>query len=125
MNYKLIVTKKEDKIISALYHENNMIQVNIDDTKNMSILGNIYVGKVKNIVKNIDAAFVEITKGVMCYLSLKESTHPIFCNAKNNDKVNIGDEIIVQVSKEEVKSKAPVVTCNLNFTGKYIVLTHG
>lgn len=125
MSYKLIVTKKQEKIISALYHENNMIQVNIDDTKNTSILGNIYVGKVKNIVKNIDAAFVEITKGVMCYLSLKESTHPIFCNAKNNDKVNIGDEIIVQVSKEEVKSKAPVVTCNLNFTGKYIVLTHG
>ena len=125
MGYKLIVTKRQDKIISALYDEKDMIQVNVDDTKNISILGNIYVGKVINIVKNIDAAFVEIAEGVMCYLSLTENIHPIFCNIKNNDKINIGDEIIVQVSKEGVKTKAPVVTCNLNFTGKYVVLTHG
>lgn len=125
MGYKLIVTKRQDKIISALYNEKDMIQVNIDDIKNISILGNIYVGKVINIVKNIDAAFVEIAEGVMCYLSLTENIHPIFCNIKNNAKINIGDEIIVQVSKEGVKTKAPVVTCNLNFTGKYVVLTHG
>lgn len=125
MGYKLIVTKRQDKIISALYNEKDMIQVNVDDIKNISILGNIYVGKVINIVKNIDAAFVEIAEGVMCYLSLTENIRPIFCNIKNNDKINIGDEIIVQVGKEGVKTKAPVVTCNLNFTGKYVVLTHG
>lgn len=125
MGYKLIVTKRQDKIISALYNEKDMIQVNVDDIKNISILGNIYVGKVINIVKNIDAAFVEIAEGVMCYLSLTENIHPIFCNIKNNAKINIGDEIIVQVSKEGVKTKAPAVTCNLNFTGKYVVLTHG
>ncbi|ROR29271.1 ribonuclease G [Mobilisporobacter senegalensis] len=125
MGYKLIITRQKNRIISALYDEKDMIQVNVDDTSRLSILGNIYVGKVKNIVKNINAAFVEIAEGVMCYLSLEENEHPIFCNVKNNDKINIGDEIIVQVSKEGVKTKAPVVTCNLNFTGKYVVLTHG
>lgn len=125
MNHKLIITKQKNRIISALYDQKDMIQVNVDDITKVSILGNIYVGKVKNIVKNINAAFVEIADGVMCYLSLEDNKKPIFCNVKNTDKVNIGDEIIVQVSKENVKTKAPVVTCNLNFTGKYIVLTHG
>lgn len=125
MSCKLIITKKKNRIVSALYDQKDMIQVNVDEKLNTSILGNIYVGKVKNIVKNIGAAFVEIADGVMCYLSLEENKYPIFCNVKNNDKVNIGDEIIVQVIKENVKTKAPVVTCNLNFTGKYIVLTHG
>lgn len=125
MNYKLIITKQKNRIVSALYDQKDMIQVNVDEISKTSILGNIYVGKVKNIVKNIGAAFVEIADGVMCYLSLEENKYPIFCNVKNNDKVNIGDEIIVQVSKENVKTKAPVVTCNLNFTGKYVVLTHG
>lgn len=41
------------------------------------------------------------------------------------DHICIGDEIMVQVERENVKTKAPTVTCNLNLTGKYIVLTHG
>lgn len=125
MNHKLIITKQKDHIISAVYDENDMIQVNVEKVSETSILGNIYIGKVKNIVKNINAAFVEIEDGMMCYLSLDSNLHPIFCNTKNNEKVNIGDEIIVQVIKESVKTKAPVVSANLNFTGKYIVLTHG
>lgn len=37
----------------------------------------------------------------------------------------IGDELLVQVEKEAVKTKQPVVTGNLNFTGQYVVLTSG
>lgn len=125
MGHKLIITKGNHNIISSLYHDKEMIGVNVDQEGRESLLGNIYVGKVKNIVKNIGAAFIEIADGIMCYYSLEENVHPIFCNAKNNDKVNIGDELIVQVQKENVKTKAPVVTSNLNFTGKYVVLTHG
>ena len=40
-------------------------------------------------------------------------------------KLRVGDEIVVQVERDAVKTKAPVLTGNLNFTGRYIVLTAG
>jgi ribonuclease G len=125
MNNKLIITKQDNRILTSIYEGNEMVQVNIDYADRKSILGNIYIGKVKNIVKNINAAFIEIADGRMCYLSLEENLYPIFVNAKKTDKIVIGDEILVQVSKEDVKTKAPAVTTNLNFTGKYLVLVHG
>lgn len=125
MNKKLVITKQNNLIRSSFFDGNDMLQVNVEEAGKKSILGNIYVGKVKNIVKNINAAFVEIQDGIMCYFSLQENRLPIFTNPKTNNKVNVGDEIIVQVSRENVKTKAPVVTGNLNFTGKYVVLTHG
>lgn len=125
MNNKLIITKLEDKIVSTLYEEQDMVQVNVENATQRRILGNIYIGKVKNIVKNINAAFVEIADGIMCYLSLNEVQNPIFTNHKKNSKVVAGDELIVQIEKEGIKTKAPVVTTSINFTGKYVVLIHG
>ena len=124
MSRKLIITKLNQIIVSALYEDNQMIQVNIDPKEEVSLLGNIYVGKVKNIVKNINAAFVEIENKQMCYLSLAEACHPIYIT-KPNDKICIGDEFLIQISKEDVKTKAPVCTVNLSFTGKYVVIVHG
>ena len=41
-------------------------------------VGNIYVGKVKNIVPNIQAAFIEIANGVECYYSIPQNPSPHF-----------------------------------------------
>lgn len=125
MNHQLVIVKRNDKVLSCLLEDKNLVQINATDGRNSSVLGNIYIGKVKNIVKNINAAFVEIADGIMGYYSLEENKTPIFVNAKKNDKVNIGDEILVQVEKEGVKTKAPVLTSHLNFVGKYAVLTYG
>ncbi len=125
MNNKLIITMQKDRIISAIYEENEMVQVNVDQIGEKNILGNIYIGKVKNIVTNINAAFLEIADGKMCYLALEENQNPIYTKPKKTNKLVIGDELLVQISKEDVKTKAPVVTTNLNITGKYVVLIHG
>lgn len=122
---QLLITRHGKKIVSSLFEENTMIQVHMEQAKSTSLLGNVYVGKVKNIVKNINAAFVEIADGQMCYLALNETRTPIFCNAKKNNKICIGDELIVQVSKDAIKTKNPSVTTKLQFAGKYVVLTHG
>ncbi|TAH66102.1 MAG: ribonuclease E/G, partial [Anaerolineaceae bacterium] len=133
MNHKLIITKHDDTIISALYDGMDMIQVSINPANDDTILGNIYLGKVKNIVKNINAAFVEIADGRMCYYSMSENRFPIMANqtdqdienSKTESKIKIGDELIVQVIKEDVKTKAPVVSSNINLTGKFVALTYG
>ncbi len=122
---KLIIIKKNRKIFSSYFEKEELIEINVENEESESILGNIYLGKVKNIVKNINAAFVEIEDKQMCYLFLSEKEHPIFANAKNTNKINVGDTLVVQVLKEDVKTKAPVVTTNINFTGKYVILTHG
>ena len=122
---KLVITRKDNQILSSYFEKDELVQINVEHEEKESILGNIYLGKVKNIVKNINAAFVEIENKQMCYLALSDALSPIFANPKNNNKINVGDTIVVQVSKEDVKTKAPVATTNLNFTGKYAVLTHG
>lgn len=125
MNNQFIITKKENKIVSSYMEHGELVQISLESMEHESILSNIYLGKVKNIVKNIRAAFVEIAEKQMCYLSLENSKMPIFANKKNSNTISVGDTIIVQVSREDVKTKAPVVTTEFSFTGKYVVLTHG
>jgi len=134
MENKLVIVKKDNVIISAFFEGKDMLQVSLNASKDEGILGNIYLGKVKNIIKNINAAFVEIEDGRMCYYSLGENQCPIMAEGQAYQeketkllevKVKMGDELLVQVAKEDIKTKAPVVSSNLNFTGKYVALTYG
>ena len=124
---KLILTEMNYRntpiLVAALEKEGRICQLNPMSLNSDSILGNIYIGKVKNIQKNIQAAFVEIENGIMCYYSMAEKASPCFVNVKKNNVLKIGDEMFVQVSKEGIKSKLPYVSSNLNFTGRYLVLT--
>ena len=121
MNKKLVITRINNRIITSVYEDLTMTEVNISE-ENTTGLHNIYLGRVENIVKNINCAFVEIEKGIKCYYSLDENTNHIFLNRKNSDKVNVGDLLLVQISKEGIKSKLPSLTCDINLPGKYVVL---
>ena len=132
MENRLVITKKENRIVSAFFEGKDMVQVSLNTANDTGILGNVYLGKIKNIVKNINAAFVEISDGRMCYYSLSENRYPILAGKREDNEtglneiiVKTGDELLVQVTKEDVKTKAPVVSSNLNFTGKYVALTYG
>lgn len=129
---KLLITKWNGQILTALTEDGKCRSLNLEPSENNGILGNIYIGKVKTIVKNINAAFVDIGNGQTGYYSLKENTNHLFSNTPLHLKelmekqpLRPGDEIIVQVERDAVKTKAPVLTSNLNFTGKYLVLTQG
>lgn len=133
LSHKLIITKvpyvsryaadDQTKTLSVLLNNKECKEISCDIEEERSLIGNIYVGKVKNIVKNIDAAFVEIKKGLLCFLPLSETEGAIFTKPKDQEKLVVGDELLVQVLKDGVKSKAAVVSTNLNFTGRYFVLT--
>ena len=128
MNRKLIITRIENKILTALYENETIAELHCcgqDMQADKITLGNIYVGKVKNIVRNINAAFIEIANGLECYYAIGENTSPIFTHKIGKKSLCIGDELLVQISKEAVKTKAPTVSSKLNFTGKYAVLTYG
>ena len=127
---KLIITpmhvKGKEKIVVALDIGYKICQLDLFDLykkEEASILGNIYIGKVKNIAENIRAAFIEIENGIICYYSLEEKAEPFFVNQKKNNRVCIGDELLVQVCREPIRGKLPCVTCDLNLAGRYVVLT--
>lgn len=118
-----MVYRQKEVIVAALMEQNRICQLHIAAQENKGILGNIYIGKVQSIVKNIHAAFIEIANGVNCYYSMDEKSEIFFTNQKKDKTMKIGDEVLVQVSREGIKTKLPCVTGNLNFTGRYLVLT--
>lgn len=127
MGHKLIVARWKGQIISALYDEKRPLQIISDplEEKQGIQMGGIYLGKVKNIIKNINAAFVEIQEGIRCYLSLETMGAPVTLQQHADGKIHAGDELVVQVEREEIKTKLPSATIHFNLTGKYVVLVHG
>lgn len=133
LSHKLIITKvpnvskyasnDQTKTLSVLFDHKSCLEISCDVEEQRSLIGNIYVGKVKNIVKNINAAFVEIKKGILCFLPLSEAKDAIYVNCGKSGQLTVGDELLVQVLKDGIKTKAPVISTNLNFTGRYFVFT--
>ena len=74
---------------------------------------------------NIGAAFIEIESGVECYYDMSQAANALFTHKAGRKPLCIGDELVVQISKEAVKTKAPTVSSNLSFTGRYAILTTG
>lgn len=121
----IVITELKNILVAAGYRSGKPLWFECRRKEEVSILGNIYVGKVRNIVKNIQAAFIEIEGGIVCYYSLKENPNPIYIKRMGKSELVQGDEIIVQVQKEALKTKEPVVSANLNIPGKYMAITTG
>lgn len=112
MNNKYVLTKLQD-ITTGFFFEDDKIE-EIRCYEEDSLIGNIYVGKISNILKNINALFVDISKDETCYLSLEDYTL---------DKApKLGQDIIVQITKDKIKTKQASVSMELSLTGKYIVV---
>lgn len=124
MHAPLIVLSQHEKILSLLYRDNRLVQANAYPREGSDLEG-IYIGKVKNVVPSLEAAFVEYKAGAMGFLPLKKVKNPLLINRPFNGRLVSGDEILVQVEKEGIKTKVPGLTCNLSFTGKYAVITTG
>lgn len=123
MNRKYIITQYKNYTIGMLIENNKETRIEVYQDEQPYYVDEIYVGRVRDVVPNINAAFVEIRPQTVCYMSLNEKFEPIFLNRKNTTKVCQGDLILVQVKKEPVKTKAGVVSCGINLSGRNIVLT--
>lgn len=127
---KLIITKMEISghpcTVCALEEGGKVMELRLEQNGTASLLGNIYIGQVENMAANIQAAFVRLPDGIKGYFPLAEQHQLIYtCGRKGEAPLRAGDEILVQVSRDAMKGKLPALTANLNFTGKYLVLTTG
>ncbi len=112
MSKKYIITSINNVICGFLLSDGQIEEIRAYEPESM--LGNIYVGRVSNIVQNINSAFIDIKKGLSCYMSIEDYTGP---------KLKIGDLVTVQLNKEAIKTKAPSVTTKLTMDGEYVVVT--
>ncbi len=122
---KRILVEKESYVLSGLWQDGQMIQFDIEKRTNPSLLGTVYVAKVKKIAANIQAAFVELEEGKQAYLSLRDADTIIRLHGSPDRPIQQEDEVVVQVSRDAVKTKDPVVTGKITLTGKYVVVIHG
>ncbi len=123
MERKLVITREKEGILTSVWENGRAVELCLEKEQEQMNIGDIYIGKVKKIVRNIQAAFIEVQPGMECYYSIEQNPAPIYTKKARSSEVTVGDELLVQISKERSKSKVPTVTSCLNFSGKYVVLT--
>ena len=119
------ITRMKGKILSFLLDENGYALEIHGDTEQGSVLGNICIGKVQRVVKNIRAAFVEIAPGQPCYLPLDDLKNPVYTRKGPSPAIQQGDELVVQVSRDAIKTKAPALTTRISLSGVYTAVDFG
>ncbi len=112
---QIVITKVQDKTILVSMHNDKLYDVLVENEENTSgNVGDIFVGKVQNVVDNIHAAFVEFEKNKVGFLPLSE------CQGKT---VKAGDEFVVQIKQAAVKTKQPVLTIFPEIAGRFAVVS--
>ncbi len=118
---KVLITTYRDREVALLIKENRLM--NLYTIENDSKIGNIYVGKVKNVVKNLEACFVEIADKEIAYLPFADAKSPMLLNRRYDGRLVQGDELLVQVQKDAIKTKQASLTAKISTGSKYFVFT--
>ena len=108
---EIVITRFGDHLVSMLLKDGHPVEFQCVSEKNKVDIGNIYIGIVKNVVKNINGAFVEFDQDEIGFLSMRHRQY------------KAGDEVLVQIKKEATEEKRPMLSDQIELTGKYLVLT--
>lgn len=118
---KILITRLNEKLLTMLIRDNQILSVHVERASDHA-LGNIYVGKVQNISENIGAAFVDLGGDYLTFLPLTEAKHAHVTNRRPDGRLKAGDELLVQLVKEPMKTKLAGVTTRLSLSGQYAVV---
>ena len=119
---KLVITEKEGIICYGYFEDGIPTELYCEPKEQQSILGNIYAARVERVAEGIHGAFLEIGERQKCYYPLS-SDQPIKLSPGHEEKLYGGDIILIQITKDAVKTKLPVGTGNISLNGKYFVFT--
>ena len=116
-------TYKDIPIVTA-YVDGRMEYLSVVSKNNV---GNIYLCRVENIVKNIGSAFVRFKDGETGYISLKNINPYLVLNRdpQKFESLKAGDEILLQMEADAIKTKKAKMSPAVSISGKYSVVTLG
>lgn len=119
-NAVCVMLRRKGQLVTAFFQKGQLEQIHVygdERNKEQPQLGEVYLGKVTRVAENLGAAFVDVQKGISCYLSLGndlgvsllEKRMLYRTNRTGNVPVKAGDELLVQVTREALKTKLPAV----------------
>lgn len=123
---RIIINYEKDKVRAALVEDDQLVEFQVE-RKSEKLVGNIYIGKVINVLPGMQAAFVDIGLERNAFLYVGDTCYP--CDEVDDEEhprnideiVHEGELILVQVKKEGFGSKGPRVTSHISFAGRMIV----
>jgi ribonuclease G len=152
LNKELIIHSSANGVEIALLEDKKLVELHYDNTNSQFSVGDLYLGKVKKIMRGLNAVFVDIGhnkdaflhytdlspnfKSLMKFTDLAQKLpvgksmnftqfelEPEIIKTGNiNDVVKSGSDILVQVQKEPISSKGPRISCEVSLAGRFIVL---
>lgn len=120
-----------EEVRIAILENGRLVDLDIETSVKAKQKTNVYKGIISNIEDALDAAFVEIGEERQAFLPLSEvrpSMYPPELRGKKKVKISDvltrGQEVIVQVTKDEIGSKGAAVSTYLSLPGRFVVLMH-
>ena len=126
---EVFISKKEKQEKIALIENGNLVEYYEEDENTNRKEGNIYLGRVRDIIQGMQSAFVDIGTEKNSFIHLKdilpkvdEKKEEIDSNINIKDVVKTNQKLLVQVKKDSNDKKGARVSTHINLPGKYIVL---
>ncbi len=107
-----------------IYEENSLAECHPLISNDSFQIGNIYIGRVEKVVKNIQSAFIRLDEDHVGYLPLNDKPAMVLNRTlpKGLPSIAEGDKVLVQVEQEALKMKQARVTGNISLAGNYAAL---
>lgn len=111
----------------GIVENNRLVEFHIDKVDKEKLIGNIYRGRVINVLQGMEAAFIDIGECKNTYLNVKDALPKELMHTNQKYKISEilkqGQEIIVQVKKEPYGNKGAKITTHIEIPGRYLVFT--
>ncbi|WP_157635768.1 Rne/Rng family ribonuclease, partial [Nostocoides japonicum] len=122
----MVVREKESRIQIAVLEDGVLVEHYVSRETNASMAGNIYLGRVQNVLPSMEAAFVDIGKGRNAVLYAGEvnwDAAGLEVNAPKRieNALKSGDSVLVQVTKDPIGHKGARLTSQISLPGRYLV----
>ncbi len=126
----MVVRSKEDRIQIGVLEDNILVEHYVAKAQEASLIGNVYLGRVQNVLPSMEAAFVDIGRGRNAVLYSGEVDWDAAAENSSEGKqqarrielaLKPGDKVLVQVTKDPVGHKGARLTSQVSLPGRYLV----
>lgn len=123
---QLLIHVDGDSLQTAVLHDGRLVEFFMERSGGVSLVGNVYKGRIVNVLPGMEAAFVDIGLGKNAFLYIDDMLHPntdkqLKHKPSINELAKPGQELIVQVVKDPLSGKGARVTTHFNLAGRWLV----
>ncbi len=127
---EMLVRQIADRTQIAVIEDNVMVEHYVNRNTNLSYVGNIYLGRVQNVLPGMEAAFVDIGKGRNAVLYAGEVNWDSAGISESEPRkietvLKTGQSVLVQVTKDPIGQKGARLTSQVSLPGRYVVYVPG